>query len=31
MHAFNKDGRELTLMIDDEQTPTAVTIMIAED
>ncbi|MGC9361154.1 MAG: hypothetical protein ACP5G7_12430, partial [Anaerolineae bacterium] len=31
MHSFSKDSRELTLMLDDEQTPTAVTIMIAED
>jgi predicted small secreted protein len=30
MHSFSKDGRELTLMIDDESTPTEVTIMIAE-
>jgi len=30
MHSFNKEGRSLTLMIDDESTPTTVTIMIGE-
>ncbi|MCD6302399.1 MAG: hypothetical protein J7M15_02610 [Anaerolineae bacterium] len=31
MHSFSKDGRDLTLIIDDESTPTSVTIMIAEE
>lgn len=31
MHSFSKDGRSLTLMIDDEETPTSVTIMISEE
>jgi len=30
MHTFSKEGRSLTLMVDDESTPTTVTIMLGE-
>jgi len=31
MHTFSKEGRSLTLMVDDESTPTTVTIMLGEE